>query len=155
MQNEAAEELLNAAMDMMADFRDDEAEELLEKLIARLKAGMNAQPDDADRYYYWGRALTLLEEQEQALLRFEKALQIQPEHEGSLWETATLLLYELDRPEGAKAIIEQKLLVIQPGYPLYEEALAASETLIRLKTAKPAPQESGDDSTDENTELPM
>ena len=150
MQNEAAEELLNAAMDLMADFRDDEAEELLEKLIARLKSGINATATDADRYYYWGRALTLLEEQEQALLRFENALQIQPEHEGSLWETATLLLYELERPEAAKVILEQKLLVLQPGYPLYEEALKASETLIRLKAKKPPAQES----TDEDAESP-
>ena len=126
-------------MDLMADFRDKEAEAELNNLIARLKSRMNATVIDADRYYYWGRGLSLLEEPEQALLRFEQALQLMPDHEGALWETVTLLLYDLERPEGAKSILEQRLLPLQPGYGLYEEALAASETLIRLKTAKPAP----------------
>lgn len=136
-----AEESLNSAMDLMADFRDSEAEEELNSLIKRLKSGMNATAIDADRYYYWGRGLSLLEEPEQALLRFEQALQLKPDHEGALWETVTLLLYELERPEGAKSILEQRLLPLQPGYGLYQEALAASDTLIRLKTAKPVPAE--------------
>ena len=138
MERDDIEELLNEAMDLMADFRDDEAEESINELIGKIKADMNATAADADRYYYWGRALSLLEEPEQALLRFEQALQLVPEHEGSLWETTTLLLYELERPEGAKSILEERLVKLRPGYGLYEEALAASETLIRLKNAKPS-----------------
>ena len=133
-----AEETLNNAMDLLADFRDDEAEEVINEFIGSLKSGIDGTVADADRHYYWGRGLSLLEEPEQALLRFEKALQIKPDHEGALWETTTLLLYELERPEGAKAILEQSLLPLRPGYGLYVEALAASETLIRLQGARPA-----------------
>jgi tetratricopeptide (TPR) repeat protein len=136
MKNDDIEELLNKALDLMADFRDDEGEEEINALIQRLKADMDATVGDADRYYYWGRGLSLLEEPEQALLRFEKALQIKPDHEGALWETVTLLLYELERPEGAKAVLVETLLPLRPGYELYEEALAAAHTLIRLQKGK-------------------
>ena len=153
MEFQEAEDALNTAMDLMADFRDEEALEELNTLISSLKSGMNATVVDADRYYYWGRGLSLMEEPEQALLRFEQALQLNPDHEGALWETVTLLLYELERPEGAKSILEQRLMPLRPGYGLYEEALAASGTLIRLKNAKPAPEEVGVDS--ENLETPL
>ncbi len=145
MKNEDIEELLNKALDFMADFRDDEGEEEITALIKQLKSGMDATVGDADRYYYWGRGLSLLEEPEQALLRFEKALQIKPDHEGALWETVTLLLYELERPEGAKAVLEETLLPLHPGYELYEEALAAAETLIRLQKVKPQAKKDADE----------
>src|ERR1700722_443646 len=138
MKNDDIEELLNKALDLMADFRDEEGEEEINSLIKQLKSNMDATVGDADRYYYWGRGLSLIEEPEQALLRFEKALQIKPDHEGALWETVTLLLYELERPEGAKAVLEQTLLPLHPGYELYEEALEAAHTLIRLQNAKPS-----------------
>jgi tetratricopeptide (TPR) repeat protein len=144
METAEAEETLNNAMDLLADFRDDEAEEVINKFIGSLKSGIDGTVGDADRHYYWGRGLSLLEEPEQALLRFEKALQINPGHEGALWETTTLLLYELERPEGAKAILEQSLLPLRPGYALYVEALAASESLIRIQGAKSADTEEED-----------
>ena len=153
MEKDDIEELLNNAMDLMADFRDDEAEEELNALIKKLKSEMNATSADADRYYFWGRALSLLEEPEQALLRFEKSLQLVPEHEGALWETVTLLLYELERPEGAKSILEAQLIPLRPGYALYDEALSNADTFIRLKSSKPAAK-GGKEDEDLDSELP-
>ncbi|HAO99016.1 MAG TPA: hypothetical protein DCQ83_03110 [Fibrobacteres bacterium] len=149
MTQDEIEELLNGAMDLMADFREDEAEEIINTLIAQLKSKMNSTPEDADRYYYWGRSLALLEENEQALLRFEKALKAKPDHEGALWETTTLLLYELDRPEGAKAILEQSLIPLFPGNELYTEALAAAETLIRRRGPKAMPKDVEEEDSEE------
>jgi tetratricopeptide (TPR) repeat protein len=131
-----AEQALNKAMDLIADFREDEAETTLQALIQALKSDMDATPADADRQFHWGRSLYLLEEPEQALLRFEQALQIRPDHEGALWETVSILLHDLDKPESAKIILEQRLLPLRPNHPLYAEALAAAETLIRRRQGR-------------------
>jgi tetratricopeptide (TPR) repeat protein len=127
------EKAINEAIDLMADARDAEAESCLLAFIGDLKSGMNASAADAECYYYWGRSLGLLEEPEQALLRFEQALQIRPDYEDAWWETAVILLHELDRPEGAKTILEEHLLSKHPGHPLYQDALAAAETYIRRR----------------------
>lgn len=131
------EQILSDAIDLIADLREKEAGEMLKAFTAALKASMNGSGADADRYYYWGRALGLQEEWEQALLRFESALHIRPDHEGALRETAVILLDELDKPESAKAILEERLLKLQPGHPEYTEALASAEALIRRRDGRP------------------
>ena len=130
------EAALNEAIDLYADYQEEEAEKSLLSLIQALKESLDATSMDAERYCLWGRSLVLLEEPEQALLRFEQALQLIPDHEGALWETASLLLDTMERPEGAKDILEQRLLPMRPASERYREALSAAETLIRRKAAK-------------------
>ena len=131
------EKTLNQAMDLIADFRESEAEEALLGFIQELKGEMDATVADAERHFFWGRCLYLLEEPEQALLRFEQALQIRPDHEGALWEMVSILLHDLDKPESAKAILEQRLMPLRPNYEPYGEALASAETLIRRRQGRP------------------
>ena len=130
------EAALNAAMDLYADFREPEAEKALLALNQTLKDGMDATALDAERHFFRGRIQVLLEEPQQALLQFEQALQLDADHEGALWETAALLLETLDRPEGAKAIVEQRLIPLRPDSETYREALAAAETLIRRRVSE-------------------
>ena len=125
------EKILSDAIDLLADERQDEAETLINAFTAALKGAMNGSDADADRYYWWGRALSLLDEWEQALLRYESALQINPDHEAALWETAVILMDERDRPES------ERLLKLKPGHPEYVEALASAETLIRRRDGRP------------------
>jgi tetratricopeptide (TPR) repeat protein len=131
------EQILNDAIDLLADGRADEAETMLNAFTATLKAAMNGSDADAERYYYQGRALALLDEWEQALLRFEHALQIKPDHEAALWETVVILMDELDRPELAKTLLEQRLLKLKPADETYQEALASAEVLIRRRDGRP------------------
>lgn len=131
------EQILADAIDLIVDFRQEEAETLLNAFTGVLKAAMNGTDADAQRYYYWGRALALLDEWEQALLRYESALGVLPDHEPSLWETAVILMDELDKPESAKAILEERLLKLKPGNPVYAEALASAEVLIRRRDGRP------------------
>ena len=77
-------------------------------------------------------------------------MKAKPDHEGALWETTTLLLYELDRPEGAKAILEQSLIPLFPGNELYTEALAAAETLIRRRGPKAMPKDVEEEDSEED-----
>jgi tetratricopeptide (TPR) repeat protein len=131
------EQILGDAIDLIVDFREEEAEEMLNAFTAALKAAMNGSDADAQRYYYWGRALALLDEWEQALLRFESALHVLPDHEPSLWETAMILMDELDKPESAKTILQERLLKLKPHNPAYKEALASAEALIRRRDGRP------------------
>src|SRR6185369_16963935 len=78
--------------------------------IARGSSALDGGAEELARYYYWGRFLTAMEEYEQALLKFEKALEIDPYHEGSLWETASILLHDLDLPDTAQRLLTDKIL---------------------------------------------
>jgi tetratricopeptide (TPR) repeat protein len=131
------EATLNQALDLLADGETRKADRLLQGLIDHAKARLSGGPDDLDRHYFWGRALTALEEPEQALLRFERALQIDPAHEPSLWETASIFLHELDRPETARAILADKLLPASPDNALYRESLVAAEFALKLRKNPP------------------
>lgn len=131
------EKILSDAIDLIADDRVEEAEALLATFTGALRQAMNGTEADAQRYYLWGRALELQEEWEQALLRFESALNLLPDHEPSLWETAVILMDELEKPESAKTVIQERLLKLKPDHPDYLEALASAETLIRRRDGRP------------------
>ncbi|HEX2613280.1 MAG TPA: hypothetical protein VHO02_06790 [Fibrobacteria bacterium] len=131
------EKILSDAVDLIVDGREAEAEEMLNAFTAALKGAMNGGDADAQRHYWWGKALTLQDEWEQALLRFERAIELDPDHEGALWETATILMDALDKPESAKTILQERLMKLNPGNPDYAEALASAETLIRRRDGKP------------------
>jgi tetratricopeptide (TPR) repeat protein len=147
------ESALNQALDLLADGEDRKARVLLEGGIRDLKPRLSGTDADLDRYYYWGRFLTALEEYEQALLKFEKALKIDPAHEGSLWETASILLHDMDRPELAKALLAEKLLPLAPANPLYAETLKEAEFLIRVRTSPPDPGGGDGDDADDGADL--
>lgn len=121
----------------MADGEDRKADRMLQGIIDHVKSRMAGTDEDLDRHYYWGRALTAMEEPEQALLRFEKALQIDPDHEGTLWETASIFLHEMERPESARALLADRLLPMSPDNALYRESLAAAEFALKLKKDPP------------------
>ncbi len=147
------EKILSDAIDLIVDEREEEAERLLTAFTGALKAAMNGTEADAQRYYLWGRALELQDEWEQALLRFESALNLVPDHEPSLWETVTILMDELDRPESAKTLLEGRLLKLQPDHPDYREALASAEALIRRRDGRPLkPWKAGEVDAGEDTE---
>lgn len=128
---------LNQALDLLADGEDQMARRILQGGVAHVKSHLTDSEADLERLYYWGRFLTALEEYEQALLKFEKALRIDPSHEGSLWETASILLHDLDKPELAKTLLAERLVPLHPDNPLYAETLKEAEFLIRVRTSPP------------------
>jgi tetratricopeptide (TPR) repeat protein len=128
---------LNQALDLLVDGEDKKAHRILQGGIDDVKSHLSGADDDLNRYYYWGRFLTAMEEFEQALLKFEKALKIDPDHEGSLWETASIFLHDLDSPESAKSLLSEKLVKRFPENPLYSEALHEAEFLLRVRSSPP------------------
>ncbi len=133
------ETILNQALDLLADNEKRKAEKLLQSCIDDVKKnliGMNSNLD-CERYYYWGRCLTAMDEVEQALLKFEKVLQLDPDHEESLWEMASIFLHDMDRPESAKPILTERLLKLAPNNEFYKEALREVEFNLKLRKAPP------------------
>jgi hypothetical protein len=132
------EAVLNQALDLIADGDERKSERLLQGIIDHLKGRLNGTVEDITRYYYWGRALTAMEEPEQALLKFEKVLSLETDHEGALWESASIFLHDLERPESAKTLLTEKLIPMSPGNALYLESLRAAEFAVRLKKDPPS-----------------
>jgi tetratricopeptide (TPR) repeat protein len=130
---------LNQALDLLADGDQRRADRLLQGIIDHAKSRLTGSDEDRDRHYYWARALTAMEEPEQALLRFERALQIDPAHEASLWESASIFLHELDKPESARALLAEKLVPLSPDNTLYRESLQLAEFTLRLRKDPPKP----------------
>jgi tetratricopeptide (TPR) repeat protein len=139
------ETVLSDAIDALADEEAKKAERILNELIENAKKGMDGSESDANRYFAWGRALRLLEEPEQALLRLEQVFGLKPNHEGALWETASILLHDLEKAELASEILEKRLLPLRPGDDLYQEALDIARFRLRLSKSPPEPGEDGDD----------
>jgi tetratricopeptide (TPR) repeat protein len=131
------EAVLNQGLDLLAEGEDPKAERILQGIINDLKARLDGTEGDINRYYYWGRALTAMDEPEQALLKFEKVLSLDTAHEPSLWETASIFLHDLDRPESAKLLLAEKLLPMSPKNALYLESLRAAEFALKLKKSPP------------------
>jgi tetratricopeptide (TPR) repeat protein len=131
------EATLNQALDLLADSEERKAGRILQSCIDDIKKRITGDGDDLIRYYYWGRCLTAMEEVEQALLKFEKALRIDPDHEGSLWETASIFLHDLERPENARPILVDRLLKMHPDNALYQETLRAIDFSLKLRKAPP------------------
>ena len=132
------EATLNGALDLLADGEDKKAGKVLQSCIDDIKKNLTHSELDLDRYYYWGRCLTAMEEVEQALLKFEKALKIDPDHEGSLWETASIFFHDMNRPENAEPILAERLLKIAPENELYIESLQAVRFALKLRKSPPA-----------------
>jgi tetratricopeptide (TPR) repeat protein len=131
------ESTLNQALDLLADSEERKAGRILQGCIDDIKKHLTGTDADLIRYYYWGRCLTAMAEAEQALLKFEKALRIDPDHEGSLWETASIFLHELERPENAKTLLAERLIPLHPDNADYQEALREVEFTLKLRKAPP------------------
>ncbi len=138
------ESILAAAIDVLADEDVKKAETILNKMIEAAKAKMDGSVGDAERFYAWGRGLRLLEEPEQALLRLEQVLGLVPNHEGALWETASIFLHDLDKADSAAEIIEKRLLPMRPDEELYRESLDTARFRLRLSKSPPIAPSEGD-----------
>jgi tetratricopeptide (TPR) repeat protein len=137
------EATLNQALDLLADGEKRKADRILQGCIDNIKKNLAGTDSDLIAYYYWGRCLTAMDEAEQALLKFERALTISPDHEGSLWETASILMHDLEQPASAKLILTEKLLKLHPANELYQESLRVVEFSLKLRK-NPPPMDADD-----------
>ena len=118
------------AMDMQADGKDSEAYNILQQCITSIKKSGQSE-NLPNGFYFWGMCLHLMDEPEQALLKFEKAVQVEPDHEKSLWQITSILFYNQQSAQPALSILENKLLKINPDNPEYLEILSDIKSYLK------------------------
>lgn len=100
-----------SAMDFIADGEERRANILLDRCIQKLRLlSVGASRKEALRL--WAICLCIQEEWEQSLLKYEQVLSIDPADEDSLWQSAQILLRNLEKPEAARRVLEDRLLPI-------------------------------------------
>ena len=119
--------------DLLAEDQEEQAEKSINEIINQLKALTDVEytdevyPAQAGYFLQWGRCLEMLEEPEQALLKWEKSLNFDPDSQETLWAMASCLIYTMNRPESAIPILEEKLLKLNPDEEQYQDALKAAQ----------------------------
>lgn len=143
--------------DLMSEDQDQKAEELILSLIEQFKVLTHVEytddvyPEQAGYFLQWGRCLELLEEPEQALLKWERSLHFDPGSTETLWAMASCLIYTMNKPESAIPLLKDKLIPLDPDNEQFQDALRASELGAQAPADFPdfmslAPEEDSSDS---------
>ena len=136
-----SEKKISDAIDLMADGKDAEAEKLIKLCLEHFRAlSLSGEAVAAD-HFHWGICLEIQEEFEQALLKYEKALEQDPKHEPALWKIASVLMYDLGKADLAVTILEEKLIPGNPDNQEYKEALVDAKSYLAKAQVKPAEKE--------------
>jgi tetratricopeptide (TPR) repeat protein len=77
----------------------------------------------------------VLEEWEQALLKYEQLLSIDAADEQALWQSSLILLRQLERPESAMPLLADRLIPIN-RLPEYLDALRECEAALGIEREK-------------------
>ncbi len=114
-------EEIGRAIDLIADGKQEEAEFRLQQCIQSIKSNIHKNMHVADCYLAWGVCLSIQEEYQQAVLKFEKVLELEPNHEEALWQIVTTLWYNLASPEAAHSILMKRLIHLYPKKSRYRQ----------------------------------
>ncbi|HNY29962.1 MAG TPA: hypothetical protein PKO15_03660 [Fibrobacteria bacterium] len=126
-----------SAIDLIADGEDRRANILLDRSIQKLRLlSVGASRKEALRL--WAICLSVQEEWEQSLLKYEQVLSIDPSDEDALWQTAQILLRNLENPEAARKVLEQRLLPINRTDD-YLDTLRECEAALGIPPAGKSP----------------
>ena len=106
---------LNQALEQMANGQEDLAEKTLDAMIQKIKELIKKTPESVF-YLFWARALEVMDENEQAALKYEEAIQLDPRNTDAIWGFANLCLYSLQKPQMTVALIENQLFSIDPQF---------------------------------------
>lgn len=119
--------------DLIAEDQETKAHQLISELIIEFKSLTQVEYTDANYavqagyFLQWGRCLELLEEPEQACLKWERSLHFEPDSSETLWALASCLIYTMNKPESAIPLLKDKLIPLEPNNEQYTDALKAAE----------------------------
>lgn len=130
------EEDLSKAIDLYADEKEKEAEEAIQEILTQLRKSLETSEETISIYMGMGQCLQVLEEYEQALLRYEKILHLDPNHEDALWCITRLLLEDLDSPKEAGVILKEKLIKLHPNNAEYQATFKHCENYLKAQIAQ-------------------
>ena len=113
-------------IDFLVLDQQDEADLAFQKVIVSLKAELKDTKDRNKKIelnLWWARTLELMEEYEQALIRYQKALEIDYSNREILYRIASLFVHSLSKPQHAIPLLEEKLLKWDPENEEYQDLL--------------------------------
>ncbi len=122
---------ISTAIDFCADGQDRRAVVLLEKCHQKLRF-LSIGAHRVEALGLWALSLGVMEEWEQALLKYEQILSIEPENEDALWQSAQILLRQLEKPESARILLSERLLPLNRT-PEYADALREAEAALGIE----------------------
>ena len=128
------EEIMCRCVDLMAENNNKEAELLLNGCILKIKENIQKGIAEMESFYAWGMCLSILEEYEQAILKFEKVLDYNSNHEEALWQITDILFYHLGKAKTAQVILEEKLTKLNPGNSTYQKTLRDIQSYLSRET---------------------
>lgn len=127
-----------SAMDFIADGEDRRANILLDRAVQKLRLlSVGASRKEALRL--WAICLCIQEEWEQSLLKYEQVLSIEPADEDALWQTAQILLRNLENPQAARKVLEERLLPLNRTDE-YLDTLRECEAALGIPPARELPK---------------
>ncbi len=144
-------EKINKAIDIIVDGDEEGGKKALQSVVSFLKKEVKKKPTVA-HLKAWALCYEVMEEYEQAILRYEKVLMIENDNEEALWRIASLCVDCLNKPEPAVAILKNRLLKINPESEIYKTSLAELERLVVTRSERE--QKKGEDSTTESSTPP-
>ena len=125
---------ISTAIDHCADGEDRKAALLLDKCNQKLRL-LSVGAHRLEALGLWALSLGVSEEWEQALLKYEQILSIDPANEDALWQSAQIILRQLENPESARKLLTERLLPIN-RLPEYVDALRECEAALGIERGK-------------------
>ena len=124
-----------AAMELYADGSEKAAARAFESLEARLSVACSEAPSDTALLGLLAQVLQLQEEYQQAVLRYEQILKLEPENQDVLFEVVTILLENLESPAPALAILEDRLIPLDPENREYRDMVRTCLRAIKSQSS--------------------
>ncbi len=125
------EEKINAAIDLFADGNETQFHTDMEELINKLKDEFKtAKLTPQDVLETWALCLTLTDDFELALLKYEEALKLDPLNDELVWKMVEILLHNQQEPSSAKTLLTERLLKNEPENEDYLEALKMADLAL-------------------------
>ncbi|MEN9354046.1 MAG: hypothetical protein RL318_1371 [Fibrobacterota bacterium] len=124
------------AIDLYAEGEDSKADIQVERAVEGIRAFLTG-PERRSALMLWAMALQLIREPQMALLRYEDILRDDPADEDALWQSVQIFLVDLELPDSARKILEERLLPISDKQE-YKDALHMARLAVGERPGKEA-----------------
>lgn len=130
------EQQLAHAIDLYAEGEDAKADTQVERAVETLRGHLQG-PERRSALMLWAMALQMIREPQMALLRYEEVLKDNPEDEEALWQSVQIFLVDLELPDSARKILEERLLPLSDKQD-YKDALHMARLAVGERPGKEA-----------------
>jgi len=130
------EQQLAHAIDLYAEGEDAKADTRVERAVEALRGHFQG-PERRNALMLWAMALQMIREPQMALLRYEEILKDNPSDEEALWQSVQIFLIDLELPDSARKILEERLLPLSDKQD-YKDALHMARLAVGERPGKEA-----------------